>query len=140
MDPLQEYTARRDRRLAEESLLGRQFIKIGNWRLALAGIAVLLAWLAFGAHKASPYFLLIPATAFLALIGWHQRVIRRRALAARALQFYKNALSRLQDTWMGTGSGGDQFRSDDHVYANDLDVFGKGSLFELISTARTGPG
>ena len=28
----------------------------------------------------------------------------------------------------------------DHVYANDLDVFGQGSLFELLSTTRTAPG
>src|SRR2546429_312187 len=31
---------------------------------------------------------------------------------------------------------GDRFRAEDHVYAEDLDLFGKGSLFELLSTAR----
>lgn len=140
MDPLQEYSARLDQRLAEESLLRRQFIRIGNWRLSLAGIALLLAWLALGVHKASPNLLFIPLAAFVVLVIWHQRVIRKRTMGKRALAYYKKALARLHDSWMGTGSSGDQFRSDDHVYANDLDVFGKGSLFELVSCARTGPG
>ena len=40
----------------------------------------------------------------------------------------------------GTGNPGDLFRDTNHVYADDLDVFGRGSLFELIDAARTGAG
>jgi hypothetical protein len=140
MDPVQEYSARRDRRLAEERLMNRQFIRIGNLRLSLALVAIALAWLAFGAHKASPDLLLLPAIAFVALVIWHQRIIRKRTLARRALAYYENGLARLAGNWMGKGSSGDQFRDDSHLYANDLDLFGKGSLFEFISCARTGPG
>ena len=35
---------------------------------------------------------------------------------------------------------GERFRDPKHVYADDLDLFGRGSLFELLSTARTGAG
>jgi len=35
------------------------------------------------------------------------------------------------------GEPGERFRDDRHVYANDLDLFGTGSLFELLSLART---
>jgi hypothetical protein len=140
MDPLQEYSTRRDRRQAEELLLKRQFIRIGNWRLVLGIIALALAWLSFGAHSASPSLLLLPVGAFVGLVVWHQRVIRARVIATRALAYYENALSRVHDRWIGRGSTGDQFRDDQHVYANDLDVFGNGSMFELISVARTGPG
>ena len=41
---------------------------------------------------------------------------------------------------MGGGEPGDRFRDDEHLYANDLDLFGRGSLFELLSVARTRPG
>jgi DNA mismatch repair ATPase MutS len=41
---------------------------------------------------------------------------------------------------MGHGASGDRFRVPHHVYADDLDLFGTGSLFELLSTARTGAG
>jgi hypothetical protein len=71
---------------------------------------------------------------------WHQRVIRKRTLADRAIRFYERGLARLRDCWMGTGETGDAYRDAGHVYAEDLDVFGKGSLFELISNARTSSG
>ena len=38
---------------------------------------------------------------------------------------------------MGTGATGERFRDSRHPYADDLDVFGAGSLFQLISGART---
>ncbi len=41
---------------------------------------------------------------------------------------------------MGTGDAGERFRDPKHVYADDLDLFGRGSLFELLSTARTAAG
>ena len=41
---------------------------------------------------------------------------------------------------MGGGSHGDRFTDDRHLYANDLDIFGRGSLFELLSLARTRAG
>src|SRR5262249_5302009 len=45
-----------------------------------------------------------------------------------------------EDRWIGTGEPGERFRDDRHVYADDLDLFGRGSLFELLSLARTQKG
>jgi len=135
-----EYDSRRNRWLAERNVLERRFIVIGNWRLALAILECVLAWLAFGAHIIPASVLLVPLLAFVALAAWHSRVMRRRTLATRAIQFYDRGLARMDDRWMGTGSTGDNYRNPDHVYADDLDLFGKGSLFELISRARTAAG
>jgi hypothetical protein len=41
---------------------------------------------------------------------------------------------------MGTGESGDRFADQTHPSAEDLDLFGKGSLFEMLSTARTRKG
>ena len=38
------------------------------------------------------------------------------------------------------GFAGDEFREEDHPYADDLDLFGEGSLFELLAVTRTGIG
>ena len=38
---------------------------------------------------------------------------------------------------MGTGETGERFQSSSHPYSRDLDLFGAGSLFELLCTART---
>ena len=70
----------------------------------------------------------------------HARVLRARELAIRGMGFYERGLARLEDRWAGTGEPGERFRDDRHVYANDLDLFGRGSLFELLSLARTRTG
>src|SRR5262249_26068855 len=57
-----------------------------------------------------------------------------------AIAFYERGQARLEDRWIGTGEPGDRFQTDDHLYANDLDLFGRGSLFELLSVARTRTG
>ena len=45
-------------------------------------------------------------------------------------------IARVTDTWAGTGESGERFLVADHPYAADLDLFGRGSLFELLTTAR----
>src|SRR5262249_31580380 len=54
-----------------------------------------------------------------------------------AARFYAEGLARVNDAWAGTGVGGGRFLDPSHPYAADLDLFGRGSLFELLCTART---
>jgi hypothetical protein len=99
----------------------------------------LVAWLAWRG-AVHPGWLAPVAAAFVALVHRHDRVIRARDAAARAMSFYERGLARIEDRWIGTGEAGDRFRDDEHLYANDLDLFGKGSLIELLSIARTRAG
>lgn len=115
-------------------------MRIGNWRLLFGITEAVLAYLAFGPHLVPVWLLFFPVLAFIALAAWHSRVMRRRTLADRALRFYGRALTRLDDRWQGTGNTGDRFADSSHVYSSDLDLFGKGSLFELISNTRTAAG
>lgn len=140
MDPLEEYRARRGKWSAQQSIAQRSFIQIGNWRLADAIVAAAIAWCAFGKHWLSGWWLLVPLAIFIGLMVWHQRVFRRRELAERALRYYDQAIYRVQDEWPGRGSQGEKFASADHIYSGDLDLFGRGSLFELLSNARTAAG
>ena len=79
-------------------------------------------------------------SAIVAVVLWHARVIRLREMDERAVVFYERGLERLEDRWTGQGNPGEAYLDADHAYASDLDLFGRGSLFELICTARTGPG
>ncbi len=135
--PLDEYRQRQANWTKQQEREQRLFINLGNWRLIVAVLSLVLAWFIFGKHAISPWSLGIPLVAFLALVVWHQRVLRRRTFAERAIRFYQQAMNRVQDTWHGNGNPGNQFRDTNHIYSDDLDVFGKGSLFELLSTART---
>ncbi len=92
-------------------------------------------------HTHGPYsLLLIPIAIFIALIVAHDRVLRRLAKLTRVTEFYSRGLARISNAWAGTGETGDRFFDAAHPYARDLDLFGKGSLFELLCTARTRAG
>ncbi|HEY7306097.1 MAG TPA: hypothetical protein VH601_18370 [Bryobacteraceae bacterium] len=140
MTPLEEYAARRNRWQHEHDFLQKRFIAIGNWRLAVGITAAALAWLAFASRVISPWWLALAVIAFIGLVAWHSRVIRARTVAERALRYYDHAVARVNDDWAGKGATGEDLRDPAHIYADDLDVFGRGSLFELISTARTAAG
>ena len=58
----------------------------------------------------------------------------------RAASFYERSIARLNGKWIGNGNSGDQHLPEEHLYARDLDLFGRGSLFELLCQARTRTG
>jgi len=138
--PAEEYRRRLDRAKAEEQREQHRFLLISNLRLAIGVAAVVLAILAFGKSFISGWWLLAPLLAFIISAILHERVERRRSAAARVSAYYEAGLARMEDRWAGKGNPGERFRDPGHVYAEDLDLFGKGSLFELLSTARTGAG
>ncbi len=104
-----------------------------------------MAFFVFGEVWISVWWLLVPVAVFASLVVLHARVVERLERSKRAAQFYERGLARLEDRWMGlrepgTGEAGERFRDPNHLYSEDLDLFGKGSLFELLSTARTRAG
>ena len=134
-----EYAARVSARSARRDALTARDARFAHLRLlAVAGTigAIVLVWR--GALQ--PGWLAVPVATFAVLMHRHDRVIRAREHAVRAIAVYQRGVARLEDRWRGTGATGDRFRDDHHVYANDLDLFGSGSLFELLSTARTAAG
>ena len=138
-NPSAEYSRRLNERrtwLQKEEARSRNFWR---WRriVFVSGIILLLATLA---GWTPAWLLAIPVTTFIALMAFHERVKRQHELALRAVQFYERGLSRIEDRWTGTGESGDRFVDKTHPYSEDLDLFGKGSLFELLSSARTSGG
>src|SRR6516225_6916839 len=47
----------------------------------------------------------------------------------RLRRFYGGGVERLEGRWIGNGMSGEEFEVPDHVYAADLNLFGRGSLF-----------
>jgi MutS domain V len=137
--PADEYRARRDARGATHVALITRDLRFSQGRLAAFGAVVLVAVLSW-IGVLSAWWLIVPVLALAILIQRHDLVIRARDAAARAVGFYENGLARIDDRWLGTGPTGDRFADDRHLYANDLDLFGRGSLFQLLSIARTRAG
>jgi hypothetical protein len=137
VSPTEEYQQRLKARDARANRQEKLHIRLGNIRLALLVAAAVLAWEALHRHRLSWWWLVAPVTAFFAVAAYHSRVLRARDLARRAVAFYRSALARIEDRWAGTGQSGERFADPHHVYSADLDLFGHGGLFELLSTART---
>jgi hypothetical protein len=137
--PGDEYRARAEARRATLATLNRRDLTISQLRIAAFGAIVGLGILGFRG-TASYWWMAVPIVAFIVLIKRHDLVIRARDRAARAVAFYEHGLARLEDRWTGLGETGERFADDTHLYANDLDLFGPASLFQLLSIARTQSG
>jgi hypothetical protein len=136
-DPRGAYTERLEARRQAVARHDQRHRTIGNVRLVVFLSAAVLAWLAWGRDALSAFWLGLPAAVFVCLIVAHERVLRARRAAGRAVAHYESALARLDGQWAGHGETGERFLDGTHPYAADLDLFGQGSLFELMSTART---
>jgi hypothetical protein len=95
-----------------------------------------LAWASVISLAFAPLWLLLPLAALVYLFIAHGRAILDRERADRRVRFYERGIARLRAT-PADAPAGERFRDPQHVYADDLDVFGPGSLFQLLSTART---
>jgi hypothetical protein len=133
----EERLAARRGRFADAARAAR---RLSNARLVVFAVAAVLAGVAFGTDRIDPRWLGVPLVAFAALVVAHDRVLRRRDLAERAARYYEDGLARLDGAFAGRGPTGERFRDAEHAYADDLDLFGSGSLFDLLCRARTAIG
>ena len=140
MEPKVEYEQRSSQRLAEVDRLTRRAKRLSRARIVVFGAGLLLTYLTFDRRLLPPAIMALPVALFVGLIVAHARVRCARRRAARAARFYAAGLERLSHTWAGKGRMGAGFLDPLHPYAADLDLFGRGSLFELLCTARTQAG
>jgi len=74
---------------------------------------------------------------FAVMVIWHQTLKRRQSYLRLLYENYDQALKRLADEWKCFRDAGDDFIDPAHPYSSDLDLFGYGSLFQWINTAKT---
>jgi hypothetical protein len=135
-DPRSIYSQALAERQAEIAVRERRHAALAYWRLAAAACFAVLVGMALF-RTASVLWAAIPATVFMVLAVRHESLLRALERRRRAARFFERGLARLDGQWPGTGENGASYLDEAHPYARDLDLFGKGSLFELLSTART---
>ncbi|MGC8639143.1 MAG: MutS-related protein [Isosphaeraceae bacterium] len=135
-----EYSRRLADRQAARDRWGRLEDRIADARLAVFSVGLLLAGFIYWTNWPGWLWLIVPLVPFIALVIVHEPIRRRSQRAGRAADFYSRGLDRMEDRWAGTGVSGSGFLDLNHPYAADLDLFGAGSLFERLCTARTRSG
>jgi hypothetical protein len=135
-DPRTEYAARLAKQEAITAAKQRNHIQVGNAKLVVAAAALVVGYLSLQKHSFSASWLLAPVVLYVALAIVHEVILRAHHRAETVAAHYRKGIARIEDRWPGTGQTGERFRDESHVYADDLDLFGRGSLFELLSAAR----
>src|SRR5580704_825344 len=135
-EPKAEYSNRLDKYLKRIAERDRVHLRVGYAKLLVIAAGLALSWSVLAKHFVPVYWLIAPVAAYLLLTILHGRVLRSKERANTAAEFYRKGIAWMEYRWAGTGQTGERFRNAHHVYAEDLDLFGRGCLFELLSTAR----
>jgi hypothetical protein len=137
--PRDLYNRRADelRLAADEVARLQKSYKAGLLLVGLLGCVLLYQALVTKGLPIWAPFLVAPIGVF---IGLQMKRCQDRALKFfRLAEYYDRGIARLDHHWESLDEGR-EFADQDHFYATDLDLFGRGSLFQLLCSARTQAG
>jgi ABC-type multidrug transport system fused ATPase/permease subunit len=139
MDPRTTYEVGRTSASREVEREDARIRAIGLVRAVVAlgalGLLAALVWASL-----SPFaWIAVSALAllFVVLVIQHRGAFARRARFEAVRRFHERGLGRLSGRWIEFAGDGEAFRSAEHPYTDDLDVFGRASLFQLLNAAET---
>lgn len=136
-DPRETYQTKFEERSASVSLLENSDQRLSSWR-GISFFATLLLWgVGYSQWNWSAAWVWCSGALFAGFVAYHGRIVGKLQKARLAVDFYSKAIDRLQNNWKEQGTTGERYQDEDHLYTNDLDVFGDGGLFQFINQSRT---
>nr|WP_216627622.1 DNA mismatch repair protein MutS [Corallococcus exercitus] len=140
--PHRTYTDRRATAQADLTALDRVSARYANLRTVAFVAALVIAALTLMGRLPKPWWW--AAASALAVYGLlavlHHQVFLKEQRARLFVLLNERGLARLEGGWHSFTDTGERFLSPTHLYATDLDVFGQGSLFQLINETATRAG
>jgi hypothetical protein len=139
---LAEYTARGDLRRQRADGLQHRYQRLVGARKTIRLLMAAILFEELNARPQAAVGLLLLGLGVLSvvLLVWANRITLAWRRAAKAARYYERRMAVLAGQWAGRGEIGQRYVEDTHPYAADLDLFGDGSLYELLCTARTRAG
>ncbi|BCZ47245.1 DNA mismatch repair protein [Clostridium gelidum] len=74
---------------------------------------------------------------FIYLVIEHDKEIKKRKYSIALKNINEKEIKKLNGQWKSFEDDGSEFKNEEHSYSNDLDIFGKGSLFQWINSSKT---
>lgn len=134
--PLDSYKQRAEEAQCSAERVNERRAKWLASSVALGLITAALLYQSFVAKKL-PYWSFIPPLVVLSFAMKQASEQRSRVLKLVSVrEYYDKGIARLKRDWDALDDGKD-FINSDHIYATDLDLFGPGSIFQLLCSART---
>ena len=139
-----EYRARladRQEKLADAQ---RATQRLGNLRLALAALALVMLMMPLFTRNGTPWWGLLPvAIGFIVLGRAQDKAFDRRRRTAASVAYYQHGVDRFEERWRALADDGADLKAlyrTAEDYADDLDLFGPASVFQLLNRAGTAEG
>lgn len=107
--------------------------------VVLALITCLTAYQSFIPHNLPSWAIAVVVPFSIYFAERAARLKRKLLSLSSLLDYYEKGIARLTRNWKSLDEG-NSFRDAAHFYASDLDLFGSGSLFQLLCSARTQTG
>lgn len=105
----------------------------------LRGLIVVLSigFIIYGYFEEVPnllLYLLPPVLIFMYLVKKHQKLRKRISYLENMVKVNEHGLMRVKGNWNSNENSGTQFIDPEHPYSKDLDIFGRGSLYQFINS------
>lgn len=80
---------------------------------------------------------LLGTAVFIYLVIIHKKLKNKHKYISNLKEINTCSIMRLEGRWIEFEDRGLEFKDEEHSYSYDLDIFGQGSLFQWINTAKT---
>jgi hypothetical protein len=135
---LEEYRRRLDRSAARARREDARALLYNRLIAATLALWIGIGWASSSGLRPPKGWWLLPAVVTLALMMARGRALARRRRAGDVVTYNEEGIARVEERiYPMARTAGERFVDDGHPYATDLDLFGEGSVFSLLSTART---
>ena len=112
---------------------------VSNLRLLVAAAILVTFYFGLTNNTSLFYVTLLEVVVFIFLMRHHSSLFRKKTHLENLLNIQSNELAALQGNFSQFDEGR-QFIDPHHPYTHDLDVFGDGSLFQMINRCNTPAG
>lgn len=140
--PFRDYHQRLEAAEAQRRRLDARGAWIANARgVTFLAAAALAGFTLFDKLPSWGWWLAGAAGLVFAALAWvHAGVIREEERAKVRAALNARGMARLEGRWHSFAEKGERYLDPNHLYAGDLDVFGQGSLFQLLDETATRSG
>ncbi|HBE78755.1 MAG TPA: DNA mismatch repair protein [Firmicutes bacterium] len=138
-EPVTQYQKRKENYHGLQTTLEKRFRRMIGLKLLvlLGGLSMTILFFIDKKYAFSGGALFLGIALLIFLDGKHNKIQQRQKYVAILHDLNEQALWRFDQRWGAFPDTGAEFVSDNHPYASDLDVFGKGSLFQWLNASHT---
>ncbi len=116
----------------------RKLANLTQLRLLIFLLAAFLAGYSIYSNRGEyALYALAPILIFIFLVIIYRRLVKNMAYLENMVSINHTSLQRLSWQWPGFSEKGDQYVQSEHPYSTDLNIFGRGSLFQHINSTFT---